>query len=130
MPGVPFDEGRATIRNDGGRVLDDDGAPIPGVVLHGLDQARAERRHRHEQEGRDRDRRAAARGPAGRHRRADGSDSHRSVDELLAERGIAVVSYEGWQAIDAAECAAGEPQGRPRIKLHRWDALLAAARKR
>jgi ferredoxin--NADP+ reductase len=52
------------------------------------------------------------------------------VDGLLAEREIAVVSYEGWQAIDAAECAAGEPHGRPRIKLHRWDALLHAARRR
>ena len=35
MPGVPFDEGRATIRNDGGRVLDDTGVPIPGVYCTG-----------------------------------------------------------------------------------------------
>ena len=35
MPGVPFDEGSATIRNDGGRVLDDAGAPIPGVYCTG-----------------------------------------------------------------------------------------------
>ena len=35
MPGIPFDEGRATIRNDGGRVLDDAGVPIPGVYCTG-----------------------------------------------------------------------------------------------
>ena len=35
LPGIPFDEGRATIRNDGGRVLDDAGAPIPGVYCTG-----------------------------------------------------------------------------------------------
>ena len=35
MPGFPFDEGRATIRNDGGRVLDDAGVPIPGVYCTG-----------------------------------------------------------------------------------------------
>ena len=41
-------------------------------LLHGVDQARAERRHRDEQEGRDRDGRAPARGPASRDRGADG----------------------------------------------------------
>ena len=35
IPGVPFDEGSATIRNEGGRVLDDGGAPIPGVYCTG-----------------------------------------------------------------------------------------------
>ena len=35
MPGVPFDEDRATIRNDVGRVLGDDGAPLPGVYCTG-----------------------------------------------------------------------------------------------
>ena len=128
MPGIPFDEGRATIRNDGGRVLDDAGVPIPGVYCTGW----------------------IKRGPSGvigtnkkdatetvelllEDLRAGigartGADHTGRVDELLAERGIAVVPYEGWQAIDAAECAAGEPQGRPRVKLHRWDALLDAAR--
>ena len=103
----------------------------PGRLLHRLDQARAERRHRHEQEGRDRDRRAPARGPAGRDRSADGRPPHGPRRRRSSrERGIDVVPYEGWEAIDAAECAAGEPQGRPRVKLHRWDALLDAARKR
>ena len=35
----------------------------------------------------------------------------------LAERVPDAVTWEGWQAIDAAERAAGEPQGRPRVKL-------------
>ena len=35
MPGVPFDEERATIRNDEGRVLDGDGAPTRGVYCTG-----------------------------------------------------------------------------------------------
>ena len=34
------------------------------------------------------------------------------------------VEYTGWQAIDAAERAAGEPLGRPRVKVIRWDELL------
>ncbi len=34
-PGTPFDEGSGTIPNVGGRVLDDAGAPIPGVYAAG-----------------------------------------------------------------------------------------------
>jgi ferredoxin--NADP+ reductase len=35
--------------------------------------------------------------------------------------------YTGWQAIDERERAAGEKQGRPRVKLSTWDELLDAA---
>src|SRR5581483_286781 len=35
LPDVPFDESRGTIRNDRGRVLDDDGAVVPGVYCAG-----------------------------------------------------------------------------------------------
>ena len=48
------------------------------------------------------------------------------VTDLLAERGVTAVTYAGWQAIDAIECARGEEQGRPRVKLCGWDELLAA----
>ena len=51
-----------------------------------------------------------------------------SIDDLLAERGVEVVTYEGWERIDAVERSRGEEQGRPRVKLCSWDELLAAAR--
>ena len=35
MPGVPFDADSGTIRNEGGRVLDEAGAPLPGVYCTG-----------------------------------------------------------------------------------------------
>jgi ferredoxin--NADP+ reductase len=50
-----------------------------------------------------------------------------AVDALLAERGVRVVEYSGWTAIDELERAAGEKSGRPRVKLCSWDELLAAA---
>jgi ferredoxin--NADP+ reductase len=50
-----------------------------------------------------------------------------AIEALLAERGVVVVTQEGWEAIDAAEKSAGEPHSRPRIKLAEWDTLLAAA---
>jgi ferredoxin/flavodoxin---NADP+ reductase len=52
-----------------------------------------------------------------------------AVDALLAERGVEVVTYPGWELIDRLECERGAPYGRPRIKLCRWDELLAAARR-
>ena len=124
LPGVPFDERRGTIPNDGGRVLDDGGRCRR--VLRRLDQARPERRDRHEQEGRDRDGRAAARGRA---RRACSTPERRRRRSrtLLPERGADFVEYAGWQAIDAHERSAGEPHGRPRVKLR--DVGRAAARR-
>jgi len=52
-----------------------------------------------------------------------------SLEQLLDERGVDYVEYEGWQAIDAAERAAGEPLGRPRVKLTAWERLLETGRR-
>jgi ferredoxin/flavodoxin---NADP+ reductase len=125
LPGVPFDDGSGTIPNATGRVLDEQGEQVPGLYVAGwikrgptgvigtnkkdavetvdllLEDARA----------------GALPMPAA------GS----SLEELLAERGVEVVMYAGWESIDAVERAAGEPHGRPRIKLCTWEELLAAA---
>ena len=46
----------------------------------------------------------------------------------VGERQPDFVSYSGWELIDAAEKAAGEPQGRPRVKFTRVEEMLDAAR--
>jgi ferredoxin/flavodoxin---NADP+ reductase len=51
------------------------------------------------------------------------------LERVLSERGVDFVEYAGWQAIDAAERSAGEPLGRPRVKLHTWDKLLHVGRR-
>jgi ferredoxin/flavodoxin---NADP+ reductase len=125
IPGVPFDEGSGTIPNADGRVLDEGGAPIPGLYCAGW----------------------IKRGPTGvigtnkkdatetvAHLLEDARDGRLparqggTIDELLSERGAEVVMYAGWEAIDALERLRGEPHGRPRVKLSTWDELLAAAR--
>ena len=50
------------------------------------------------------------------------------VEALVRERQPDVVAYSGWEAIDAAEKAAGEPLGRPRVKFTAVSEMLAAAR--
>jgi ferredoxin--NADP+ reductase len=51
-----------------------------------------------------------------------------AVATWLAERAPDAITWEGWQAIDAAERAAGEPQGRPRVKLVTLEELREAGR--
>lgn len=46
------------------------------------------------------------------------------IKGLLESRGVDYVSWEGWQAIDAAEIAAGIPQGKPREKMVDLDAMM------
>jgi ferredoxin--NADP+ reductase len=49
------------------------------------------------------------------------------IDDLLAERGIQVVSTAGWRSIDAAERALGATRGRDRTTIHDTSDLLAAS---
>jgi len=123
MPGVPFDDERETIRNDGGRVIDEAGTPLAGVYCTGwikrgpsgvIGTNKKDATETVELLLED-----AAAGLLGR--RAD-----TDIADLLGERGVSAVTYGGWQAIDGIECARGAEQGRPRVKLSSWDELLAA----
>ena len=51
-----------------------------------------------------------------------------SIEALLAERKPDHVTFEGWQAIDAAEVEAGKPHGRPRVKFCRIDEMVEASK--
>jgi ferredoxin--NADP+ reductase len=126
LPGVPFDEDTGTVPNVSGRVLGTDGEPVPGLYAAGW----------------------IKRGPSGviGTNKKDATETVEalledaragllpaptgggSLEALLADRGVDAVLYAGWEAIDAVERAAGEPLGRPRVKLRTWDDLLAAAR--
>ena len=120
LPGVPFDERAGTIPNDRGRVQGAERTYVAGWIKRGpsgvigtnkkdaaetvellLEDARAGRLE------------APERGDLG---------------ALLDGKGAEWVAYDGWQAIDAAERGAGEPLGRPRVKLARWEELLRAGR--
>ena len=46
----------------------------------------------------------------------------------LADRCPDHITYAHWEAIDATERGAGEPHGRPRVKLVRHEHLLDAAK--
>jgi ferredoxin--NADP+ reductase len=51
-----------------------------------------------------------------------------AIEALLDERKPDHVTFEGWQAIDAAEVEAGKPHGRPRVKFCRVEELVEASK--
>lgn len=125
---VPFDHERGLIRNIGGRVCDDQacvhrGEYVVGWIKRGAtgvigtnkkDAADTVAKVLQDAES------GALNQPA--HPDAD------AVAAWIAERVPTAVTWEGWQAIDAYERGAGEPHGRPRVKLVRHSQLLQAAR--
>lgn len=116
ISGVPFDEDRATLNNLDGRIVDHEhGNAISGLYTAGW----------------------VKRGPSGvigtnKKCAQDTVDElvkdHEegklntptvtdSVANLVNERQPDAISFADWQKIDAAEKAAGEAQGRPRVKF-------------
>jgi ferredoxin/flavodoxin---NADP+ reductase len=127
LEGLPFDERRGVIPNEGGRITDD-GATLPGEYVVGwikrgptgiIGTNKRDAQETVDNLLEDLD--------AGRLLRPSDPDRD-SLEELLDERKPDHVTYAGWEAIDSAERGAGEPQGRPRVKLTRFDELLEAAR--
>ena len=128
LPGVPFDERAGVVPNDAGRVTDGPGGdPRPGLYVAGW----------------------VKRGPQGvigtnkqdagetvTTLLADLAVGHlgehtlpptTEMDAHLAERCPQLVTWQRWQAIDAAERAAGETRGQPRQKFATLDEMYDAA---
>jgi ferredoxin--NADP+ reductase len=120
LPGVPFDARSGTIPNEGGRVE-------PGVYCAGwIKRGPTGVIGTNKKDATETVQLLLDDAAAGRiEPKPDASAA--AVDALLAERGVQVVEYDGWQAIDEVERAAGEKGGRPRVKLCTWDDLIAAA---
>jgi ferredoxin--NADP+ reductase len=131
LAGVPFDADRGLLPHDGhGRILEAGGRPLPGTYVAGWIKRGPSgvigTNKRCAQETVDAlliDAEAGRLpGPAtGALRDAE------AIDAVLRERVGALVTYEGWEAIDAREREAGAAQGRPRVKLSRRGELLKAA---
>jgi ferredoxin/flavodoxin---NADP+ reductase len=127
LPGIPFDADRGLIRNAGGRVCGEDGAPLPGEYVTGwIKRGPSGVIGTNKKDSQDTIGRILEDAGAGRLN----APSRDDVEELVAERAEHAVTWMGWEAIDAVERAAGEPNGRPRVKLAAWEALRDAARTR
>ena len=122
LPGVPFDERSGTIPNVRGRVTGAERTYAAGWIKRGPSGVIGTNKKDAAEtvELLLEDARAGKLTAAG---------ERPSLEDLLEAKGVDYVEYEGWQAIDAAERAAGEPLSRPRVKLTAWERLLEAGRK-
>lgn len=123
---LPFDQVNGVIPNEAGRVLDLDGRPLPGTYVTGW----------------------VKRGPVGLigHTKSDAGQTVANLLEdaeqlaapevtepdgllqHLAERGVEVVTWTGWEQLDAHEVTLGEAQGRERVKVVPRPEMLRVAR--
>ncbi|HLM27716.1 MAG TPA: FAD-dependent oxidoreductase [Thermoleophilaceae bacterium] len=124
LKGVPFDDRRGVVPNQGGRI-GDGGEYVVGWIKRGPSGIIGTNK-RDAQETVDALLEDAA---AGRLLNPPDPDPD-SLEQLLNERKPDHVTYSGWEAIDRAERAAGEAEGRPRVKLTRTEELLEAAREK
>lgn len=128
LAGVPFDERRGVVPHEAGRVLGEDGRPVPGLYVNGwikrgpsglIGASRRDARETVASLLADADAGLLPvpplRGPA-------------AVDALLAADGVEVVDLTGWGRLDAHEEAAGAPWGRGRVKVVDHQEMVAAAR--
>jgi len=121
IPGLPFDHENGVIPNAGGRVLDR-GTPLAGVYAAGW--------IRH-----------GAVGLIGTTKRESKAVVEKILEDLpklappvpsedplarLQARGVRVVSFEQWRALDARELERGRAINKPREKLRTWDELLGS----
>lgn len=122
---VPFDDVAGVVPNQAGRVIDENHVPIPGLYATGW----------------------IKRGPVGLigHTKSDATETIRNLVEdvptltpavepdpdavtaLLAERGVRVVEWSGWELLDAHERRLGEAAGRERIKVVPREEMVAIA---
>jgi ferredoxin--NADP+ reductase len=124
LPGVPFDDRRGLIRNNGGRVCEEDGSSRAGEYAVGW----------------------VKRGPSGvigTNKKCAADTVAALLDDLargrladppagageawLRARVPDLVTWAGWEAIDEHERARGAQAGRPRVKLVRVPEMLAVA---
>jgi ferredoxin--NADP+ reductase len=130
IEGVPFDEWKGAIPNEEGRVVDPhEQHAIPGEYVVGWIKRGPSgvigTNKRDAQETVDR---LVEDLHEGRLPEPLGDGSQEAVEALICERKPEHVTYSGWELIDAVEKVAGEPLGRPRVKLTTVERMLEAAK--
>jgi ferredoxin--NADP+ reductase len=123
---VEFDERRGLIRNESGRVTDVDGMHQIGEYASGwIKRGPSGVIGTNKKDSQDTVAKILEDAAAGRLNQPVSDD----IEGMIAASCEHAVTWEGWQAINAVETAAGEASapGRPRVKLTDWAALREAA---
>jgi ferredoxin/flavodoxin---NADP+ reductase len=129
VAGIPFDPERGLIRNQGGRVQDEEGFSPGEYVVGWIKRGPSGVIGTNKKDAADTVARIVEDRDAGRLPVPDAAvGDGDAVERWLADVAPDHVTWSGWEMIDAAETGAGEPAGRPRVKLVRLEELIAAGR--
>jgi ferredoxin--NADP+ reductase len=119
IPGLPFDDGRATIPNQGGRIAGSTNEYVVGWIKRGPTGVIGTNK-KCSQDTVDTLLGDLARAGVAR----TGADHSDELADWLAARQPKLVTGAHWKLIDDYERAAGESHGRPRVKLPNLERLL------
>jgi ferredoxin--NADP+ reductase len=130
LEGLPFDERTGTIPNDHGRVIDvDSGEQVPGQYVVGwIKRGPSGVIGTNKKDAQDTVKALLEDVAARRVPEPAGDAAPEAIEALLETRAPDHVTFTGWQAIDRAEVARGEPLGRPRVKFCDVAEMVDAAR--
>lgn len=123
LPGIPFDNRRGVVPNRDGRIVHNGevrtGEYVVGWIKRGANGVIGTNR---------KDAAATVRAVvADLNGGALGTPPYSADDAWTRTLAEPVVSWDGWEAIDAAECASGSGEDRPRVKLVRRSQLMDIA---
>jgi ferredoxin/flavodoxin---NADP+ reductase len=129
IDGIPFDEGRGLIHNESGRIHDGSGEQVPGLYAVGwIKRGPSGVIGTNKKDAQETVDHLFADLEAGKVPEPELAADSGAIEALLNERKPDHVTFEGWQAIDAAEVEAGKPHGRPRVKFCRVEELVEASK--
>jgi ferredoxin--NADP+ reductase len=131
VDGAPFDERKGVIPNDGGRVKEpDSGEQVPGLYATGwIKRGPSGVIGTNKKDGQETVDNLFADLEAGKIPEAPLASDRDATEALLGERKPDHVTFEGWEAIDAAEVERGKPHGRPRVKFCRVEEMVEASKR-
>jgi ferredoxin--NADP+ reductase len=124
IPGLPFDEELGIVPNAAGRILRD-GVPAPGEYVAGwIKRGPSAIIGTNKHDATETVRSLLEDAPILPRRQVRDADG---IIDLLHRRGVRVVPWQGWEAIEALEIAAGRRRGARQVKVAERELLLAAA---
>jgi len=126
LPEVPFNDRWGTVANSGGRVIDpDSGEPVVGEYAAGwIKRGPSGVIGTNKPDALETVTAMLEDAAAGKTWRPE-APAPDAVVEDLRSLGVAFTTFEDWCALDAAELAAGERCGRPRVKFGSREEMLA-----
>jgi ferredoxin--NADP+ reductase len=127
LAGIPFDDRKGIVRNDGGRVVDDSGVRVGEYVAGWIKRGPTGVIGTNKADAQDTVKRMIEDARLGKCIRAPKSDRE-AIVELLHQRVPRLFTWADWQRLDELETGRGTPTGRPRVKFTTRQEMIDAVR--